>query len=149
MGSSLNTVRLCYEARPDPLLFLTPAFSMAASYNIEQRFKVRDPITRKLVPPPVLHLNDASLVWGGKFDIAGKWVGDHKGHKKGIVIDIRMNSTLGSVPINKYEAFKIMASESYGADAQAHCSKGFSFIKDQCKGDPNRHIHMLLLGKDG
>lgn len=36
-----------------------------------------------------LDYNDASLVWGGKFDIDGSWGGSHSQHREGIHIDVR------------------------------------------------------------
>ena len=52
---------------------------------------------------PKLTLNDASLVWGGKFDIAGSWERNpraHAEHRIGDNIDIRANTALGAVPAN-------------------------------------------------
>ncbi|OGT07083.1 MAG: hypothetical protein A2143_12205 [Gallionellales bacterium RBG_16_57_15] len=42
---------------------------------------------------PVLHLNDASLVLGGLFDKDGDWDTPHEKHRRGVVIDIRANTT--------------------------------------------------------
>ncbi|MCX7641831.1 MAG: hypothetical protein N2Z20_04270 [Elusimicrobiales bacterium] len=36
----------------------------------------------------VLYYNDASLIWGGIFDINGKWTTPHDGHDVGVHIDI-------------------------------------------------------------
>ena len=116
---------------------------MAASYNIEQRFKVLDPKTKKLVAPPVLHLNDASLVWGGKFDIPGTWRGSHYEHDKGIVIDIRANTAAGYIPEAHFTDFENMA-DAIGADAQLHCSLTRDPSIDNCAGDTNRHYHVIL-----
>ena len=33
-------------------------------------------------------LNDASMYWGGRYDITGNWAGSHKGHREGREIDI-------------------------------------------------------------
>lgn len=52
---------------------------------------------------PKLTLNDASLVWGGKFDISGAWEQNpraHAEHRLGDNIDIRANSAPGAVPSN-------------------------------------------------
>jgi hypothetical protein len=55
-------------------------------------------ILNGVAKPTLLHLNDASLEWGGKFDIKGKWAGKHKEHRRGTVIDIRANSASGAIP---------------------------------------------------
>lgn len=34
-------------------------------------------------------VNDAALVWGGKFDITGKWSGSHNDHGAGTAVDLR------------------------------------------------------------
>ena len=64
-------------------------------------------ITRKfnLLWPdaPRLTLNDASLQWGGKFDISGIWERNpraHVEHRLGDSIDVRANSAPGAVPAN-------------------------------------------------
>ncbi|MCR4304785.1 MAG: hypothetical protein NUV63_11285, partial [Gallionella sp.] len=95
----------------------------------------------------VLHLNDASLVWGGKFDIAGNWTGDHAGHRKGIVIDIRANTALGNIPESLFTDFIDLAAGMTSAQAQLHCSAGFDHANN-CAGDNNRHFHVILLGVD-
>ena len=128
--------------------YLTPEaasvlWRMAASYNIEQRFKVLDPKTKKLVAPPVLHLNDASLIWGGKFDIAGTWRGSHYAHDKGTAIDIRANTAAGYIPKAKFIDFEKMA-KGMGANAQLHCSPTRDPSIDNCAGDTNRHYHVIL-----
>ncbi len=50
---------------------------------------------------PKLTLNDASLVWGGKFDIDGTWERNpqrHNEHRIGDNVDIRANTAPGAVP---------------------------------------------------
>jgi hypothetical protein len=102
---------------------------------------------------PLLHLNDASLVWGGKFDIKGNWVGDHKGHKRGTVIDIRANALPTAIPENRFTDFEKLTRATKLADgvtsaiAQLHCSTGFDPATN-CVGDNNRHYHVILLGVD-
>lgn len=103
----------------------------------------------------VLHLNDASLIWGGKFDIAGNWTGDHAGHRRGTVIDIRANTVSGAIPESLFTDFeelaagtkKKLADGMTSAEAQLHCSVGFDHANN-CAGDPNRHYHVILLGVD-
>lgn len=105
---------------------------------------------------PVLHLNDASLVWGGKFDIKGNWVGEHKAHKRGSVIDIRANTASGNIPERLFTDFKELAAMTKtklagrvtSAKAEVHCSRGRDYSVDKCIGDDNRHFHVILLGVD-
>lgn len=102
---------------------------------------------------PVLHLNDASLEWGGKFDIKGNWVGDHKAHKRGAVIDIRANTAPGNIPERLFKDFMRLAKDTKLADgmtsaqAQLHCSTGYDQA-NYCAGDDSRHFHVILLGVD-
>ena len=52
---------------------------------------------------PKLTLNDASLVWGGKFDISGSWERNpkpHAEHRLGDNVDVRANTLEGAVPAN-------------------------------------------------
>ncbi len=82
---------------------------------------------------PVLHLNDASLEWGGNFDIKGHWAGDHKAHKRGTVIDVRANTASGNIPERLFTDFvdlasgtkKQIAGRVVSAKAKLHCSAGF------------------------
>lgn len=85
-------------------------------------------------PTSRLHLNDASLKWGGKFDIAGNWAGDHAEHRRGVVIDIRANGEIGSIPLIIFPAFEQIAKDKAGASAELHSS------------GTNRHFHVRLLG---
>ncbi len=104
----------------------------------------------------VLHLNDASLVWGGKFDINGNWVGDHGAHRRGTVIDVRANTASGNIPERLFTDFekladgtqKNLAGSSVSANAELHCSSGRDPSADNCVGDDNRHYHVILLGVD-
>ncbi len=40
-----------------------------------------------------LYINDASLPFGGKFDVKGNWSGSHSLHRRGIDLDIRLYDT--------------------------------------------------------
>ena len=100
---------------------------------------------------PLLQLNDASLVWGGKFDIHGKWGkdSDHFEHRRGAVIDIRANQRPDAIPEARFEKFKKAAAES-GTFADLHCNPPYSRTCPGCILDtgPNRHFHVRLLGKN-
>ena len=98
---------------------------------------------------PLLRLNDASLIWGGKFDISGKWTGDHKEHRRGDVIDIRANQLDTAIPESRFEKFKKIAAKNGGASADLHCNLPYSRTCPGCILDnrPNRHFHVYLLGR--
>jgi hypothetical protein len=56
---------------------------------------------------PRLTLNDASLPWGGKFDIPATWERNplvHNEHRLGDNIDVRANAAPGAVPANIRDA---------------------------------------------
>ena len=101
-------------------------------------------------------INDASLEWGGLFDIDGDWDTSHKKHRRGVVIDIRANTEVVNIPENLFDSFKnlaaktktIMAGRVISAIAKVHCSEGRDPSVDNCVGDDNRHFHVLLLGVD-
>lgn len=69
---------------------------------------------------PRLTLNDASLVWGGKFDIPATWERNpkvHNEHRLGDNIDVRANSAPGAVPVNIRKAvFRWLRNESLAED---------------------------------
>jgi hypothetical protein len=121
--------------------FLTPEaanilWRIAVSYQVEQQFKLRHPVTRKYtVTPPVLHVNDASLEWGGKFDLSGAWAGDHVEHRRGTVADVRANNRDTAIPVENFKAFKSLVAD-YGA---------FAFFESPSIS--NRHFHLRLLNR--
>ena len=68
-----------------------------AKWPLPQKFK------RIWPDAPKLTLNDASLAWGGKFDIPATWERNpraHAEHRLGDNIDVRANSAPGAVPSN-------------------------------------------------
>jgi len=84
--------------------FLTPAASevlwrIASAYRFEPRF-----MKAGVLPLP-LHVNDASLKDGGKFDINGTWTGSHKEHTRGVSVDIRANTALGAIARVNFDTF--------------------------------------------
>jgi hypothetical protein len=97
---------------------------------------------------PVLYLNDASLVWGGRFDISGNWAGDHKNHRKGVVIDIRANQDPTAIPQARFDDFEKFA-KANKAYASLHCAFSGPYVCPACLLDtgPNRHYHVRLLGQ--
>lgn len=92
-----------------------------------------------------LYLNDASLVWGGLFDVdkTKPWQTPHQAHDKGRSIDIRAESSgpaEGMVP-SAYFNDTIKAAADAHAKAALHCYG--STDTTVCMGRPrNRHIHV-------
>jgi hypothetical protein len=98
---------------------------------------------------PKLTLNDASLIWGGKFDISGTWQQNpraHAEHRIGESIDIRANTARGAVPANiRDEVFRWLRKASRPADNIPP-----DFVIDSVTplregiGTPNEHFHLRL-----
>lgn len=90
--------------------------------------------------PERLHVNDASLPKGGLFDIRGLWTPNHRGHRKGTVVDIRANESPGAVPPLFDRHFARAA-----ADLGAVAVREFA---NQSPRNINEHYHLRLLGAD-
>jgi hypothetical protein len=98
---------------------------------------------------PKLTLNDASLVWGGKFDIKGTWEINLKAHAEyriGENIDIRANTRPGAVPPHiREEVFRWLRKASRPADNIPP-----DFVIDSVTplwenpGVANEHFHLRL-----
>jgi hypothetical protein len=56
---------------------------------------------------PRLDINDMSLPFGGRFDINGRWVGDHTYHRNGLDVDVRTSTMTGDLysDVNRNGAF--------------------------------------------
>ncbi len=84
---------------------------------------------------PVLHLNDASLQYGGLFDISSehRWAPPHKLHRLGENIDVRANPDYNadtSIPERNFGRFRRLVMMA-GGSAAIH------------SGDtPNQHFHL-------
>ncbi|MBI5891353.1 MAG: hypothetical protein HZB47_11860 [Nitrosomonadales bacterium] len=86
---------------------------------------------------PVIHVNDASLMWGGVFDIdtEAEWNEPHEEHKRGSVVDIRANSKDGAIPPANFDAFMQLAK-----DRRVHA-------RIHSPGESNQHFHVRLLNR--
>lgn len=93
-------------------------------------------IQNGVATPTLLHLNDASLKWGGVFDLDADWVPDHKEHRRGTVIDVRANSNSGAIPPELFKKFIEMATR-LGIDPH------LEYIGDTV----NQHFHVRLLNR--
>lgn len=96
-------------------------------------------------PGAKLYLNDASLVWGGLFDVGSTpWKPPHAGHRRGVGLDIRAENSgpnkEGAVPTTSFADVSIEAAKAH-AKAELHCAEGQ--IGAVCNGIPdNRHFHV-------
>lgn len=86
---------------------------------------------------PLLHLNDASLVRGGLFDLTANWSDQPRGHKThrfGTDIDVRANEFYHepneSIPVNNYVDLMAIV-RKHRCDAQIHSG-----------ATSNEHIHL-------
>ncbi len=83
-----------------------------------------------------LHINDASLPYGGVFDLKANWGPKHHEHRRGTVVDIRANGSFGSIPVSEehFGDFEYIAAR-LRVDARVH--------------NPNtnlQHYHVRLAG---
>jgi hypothetical protein len=90
-----------------------------------------------------LFLNDASLEWGGLFDVGTtRWKKPHKTHRRGTSLDIRAASAAGrkgEVPASKFMKFINEAADN-NLTVGLHCLD--STDTQYCLGQPNnRHFH--------
>jgi hypothetical protein len=97
-------------------------------------------------PGAKLYLNDASLVWGGLFDVDVNkpWSTPHKLHDTGVSLDIRAANSgpnnEGSVPATLFGSF-LDKSRRQGFKIGLHCKN--STDTNYCLGQPNnRHFHV-------
>lgn len=99
-----------------------------------------------------LVLNDASLEWGGLFDVDPvPWSVPHKEHRCGRAIDIRGDGHkgLGAIPASRDRGFRRMA-EPLGIAVKSHpCVYQKAANGTQVLNCDNAHYHLWLLGKEG
>lgn len=103
-------------------------------------------IYTKVNPNAKLYLNDASLVWGGLFDVGNStpWSSPHSLHDKGASLDIRAANSgpnnEGAVPATLFAVF-LDKSRRKGFKIGLHCRN--SSDTTYCLGQPNnRHFHV-------
>ena len=98
---------------------------------------------------PRLTLNDASLQWGGKFDIPGTWERNpraHAEHRIGDNIDVRANAAPGAVPANIREVvFRWLRDESLPEDniPPEFVIESVNALRESI-GKTNEHFHLRL-----
>jgi len=149
--------------------YLLPAASeklllLAINYQSQGRFKVIDPNTNTMVWPESFRVNDASLEWGGRFDIYGDWTNPHKEHMRGVSVDIRANEGTPNTipPENFYEFGELLKNVIPGGkvaryilectgdeeDGPQHDRVSENNCVSVLDGsfDDNRHYHIRLMG---
>jgi hypothetical protein len=85
---------------------------------------------------PLLRYNDASLVWGGVFDLDGDWQPPHSEHARGVVIDVRANHLPDAIPVKNYKMFEKLVTQKIGGN-----------YLHESVGTTNEHFHVRLLKK--
>ncbi|MBU1426141.1 MAG: hypothetical protein KKH12_13255 [Gammaproteobacteria bacterium] len=150
--------------------YLTPEaaailWRIAVSYQMEQRFKLADPVTKKRTKTPlVLHVNDASLKWGGRFDVYGNWKAPHAEHMRGTVVDLRANGETGAISPGNFRKAEMLFSDQ-NTNYFLECTRDkkpsqtdpsppqhkrlrSNLCVSQLDGsqDTNRHYHIRLMG---
>lgn len=130
---------------------LTPAAAtvlakIAVNYRFHPKFYLRDPVTNAISFPPVLHLNDASLPWGGVYDICARpnactesgivaWHQPHIEHRRGTTIDVRANTKNGTIPASNKAKF-----------TDYLIKLGLPYLHED-PGTENEHFHIRLMKK--
>lgn len=150
--------------------------AIAIYYQTQPEFQeVLDPQTKQIVVPhPLLHVNDASLKDGGKFDLSGTWAGSHYEHIRGESVDIRMNEINrnggGAIPSEHFTDFqkwlgRVIHKGNTDDKFEFECTKdkydkngnpippvhnrvstNNCVSKLDGSHDTNRHFHLRLLG---
>ncbi len=98
--------------------------------------QLADLYRRRFPGDPLLHINDASLVRGGLFDIDHNWSympRGHKSHRRGESVDIRANPAIypsSAISEGNFNEFKRIA-EDLGGYAKIHSP-----------GESNQHFHV-------
>lgn len=136
---------------------------LAINYQSQRQFKVMNPNTNTMAWPDPLRVNDASLEWGGRFDIFGDWTKPHKEHMRGVSVDLRANEgTPNAIPPENFQKFEMLL--------DSVITKGKEKFILECTGDEedgpqhnrvaenncvsvldgsfdnNRHYHIRLMG---
>jgi hypothetical protein len=87
-------------------------------------------------------LNDSSLVWGGRFDIAGRWGGSHAGHREGDEVDISFYRPAGvSLDVRTKTYRKLAAGKRFESP------QTLWHQNDNPETGSSAHFHIYLLGQ--
>jgi len=87
-------------------------------------------------------VNDSSLVWGGRFDIAGRWSGSHAGHREGDEVDISFYRPAGVSFDVRTKTYRKLA-----AGKQFESPQALWHQNDNPDTGTSAHFHIYLLGQ--
>lgn len=90
----------------------------------------------------VVGVNDASLKWGGRFDIVGAWNGSHHEHLEGKEVDLSFVRPAGISSVLRQKIYDD-ANESEGASIP----QILWHLKDNSTTGSKAHFHVYLLGQ--
>jgi hypothetical protein len=90
----------------------------------------------------VVGVNDASLKWGGRFDIAGAWNGSHHEHLEGKEVDLSFVRPAGISSVLRQKVYDD-ANEAEGVSLP----QILWHLKDNPKTGSKAHFHVYLLGQ--
>jgi hypothetical protein len=137
---------------------MTPAaadalWRLVARYRFESRFQPTPLEQAAGATPRILYLNDASLPWGGVFDICPNlgaackdkdgvtplvkpWSNPHVAHRRGTVVDVRANSKPGAIPLSIRAEFERVLKKE----------EKIPFLHES-RGMGNEHFHIEFSGR--
>lgn len=87
-------------------------------------------------------VNDASLVWGGRFDITGRWSGSHAGHRDGDELDISFSRPAGVSQDIRNKTYDKLAEARQFTTPQV-----LWHLNDNPDTGSSAHFHIYLLGQ--
>ena len=91
----------------------------------------------------VVGINDSSLKWGGRFDIAGRWNGSHHEHLEGKEVDLSFYKPFGTISEKNRQKVYDDLFESKGVGTP----QVLWHLKDNPATPSYAHFHVYLLGQ--
>jgi hypothetical protein len=90
----------------------------------------------------VVGVNDSSLIWGGRFDIAGAWGGSHQEHRNGQEVDISFYNPGGILPAARQKVYDDLLAAQGVATPEV-----LWHLQDNPGTGSKAHFHVYLLGQ--
>lgn len=90
----------------------------------------------------IVGVNDASLIWGGRFDIAGAWGGSHHEHRDGQEVDISFYNPGGIPPATRQKVYDDLRTAQGIATPEV-----LWHLQDNSGTGSKAHFHVYLLGQ--
>lgn len=90
----------------------------------------------------VVGVNDASLIWGGRFDIAGAWGGSHHEHRDGQEVDISFYNPGGIPPATRQKMYDELRSSQGIVTPEV-----LWHLQNNPATGSKAHFHVYLLGQ--